>query len=59
MGTVIFAAHDLKRGALGGTIDLSSHRSAHHRMTVIGGVLEEEARRLLEDWFRQRRQASR
>lgn len=59
MGTVIFAAHDLKRGALGGTIDLSTHRSAHHRMTVIGGVLEEEARRLLEDWFRQRRQGSR
>ena len=59
MGTVIFAAHDHKRGALGGTVDLATHRSAHHRMTVIGGVMESEASQLLNDWFRQRRQATR
>ncbi|MEC8213805.1 MAG: nucleoside deaminase [Cyanobacteriota bacterium] len=59
MGTVIFAAHDPKRGALGGTINLATHQSAHHRMTVIGGVLEREARLLLEDWFRRRRRGSR
>ena len=59
MGTVIFAAHDPKRGALGGTINLATHSSAHHRMTVIGGVLEQDARQLLEDWFRRRRRGSR
>ncbi len=55
MGQVIFAAHDRKRGGLGGTIDLASHISAHHHMTVIGGVEEQAARLQLERWFRQRR----
>jgi tRNA(adenine34) deaminase len=55
MGRVVFAAADPKRGGLGGTLDLSRHRSAHHRMQVRGGVLEADAARLLEDWFRRRR----
>ena len=56
MGQVVFGARDPKRGALGGTIDLSRHASAHHRMDVVAGVLESRARSQLEDWFRQRRQ---
>lgn len=55
MGSVVFGAHDRKRGGLGGTIDLSNHPSAHHHMTVIGGVLEPEARNLMERWFRVKR----
>jgi tRNA(adenine34) deaminase len=55
MGTVVFAAPDPKRGALGGCLDLSSDPSAHHRMQVIGGVREAQARRQLEAWFRARR----
>jgi tRNA(adenine34) deaminase len=46
------------RCAMGGTIDLSSHESAHHHMRVIGGVLEREASQMLECWFRQRRRRS-
>ncbi len=56
MGQVVFGARDPKRGALGGTIDLSRHASAHHRMNVVAGVLESRARSQLEEWFRQRRQ---
>ncbi len=56
MGQVIFAAWDSKRGALGSTMDLSQHRSAHHHMTVVGGLMEPDARTRLEVWFRQRRQ---
>lgn len=56
MGRVVFGAGDPKRGALGGTLDLSSHVSAHHRMDVVAGVLESQARSQLEGWFRQRRQ---
>ncbi len=55
MGKVIFAAKDPKRGGLGGSIDLSVLRSAHHRMIVQGGILEKEARMQLEDWFRKKR----
>ena len=59
MGRVVFGAHDVKRGGLGGTIDFSTHRSAHHHMTVVAGVMEEQARLQLEDWFRQRRRRNR
>lgn len=55
MGTVVYAAPDPKRGALGSTINLASHASAHHRMTVVTGVMGEEAARDLSDWFRLRR----
>jgi tRNA(adenine34) deaminase len=58
VGQVIFAASDPKRGALGGCLDLSVDPSAHHRMRVWGGVLQEEARAQLEGWFRRRRQRS-
>jgi tRNA(adenine34) deaminase len=56
MGQVIFAAWDSKRGALGSTMNLSQHPSAHHRMAVMGGVMAAEATALLRNWFRLRRQ---
>ena len=59
MGTVVYGAADQKRGGLGGTVDLSTHISAHHRMRVVSGVMEVEARKQLESWFRQRRQGCR
>lgn len=58
MGRVVYGAGDPKRGALGGCLDLSRDPSAHHRMRVSGNVLEAEARRQLESWFRSRRRPS-
>lgn len=55
VGTVVYGAPDPKRGALGGCLDLAHHPSAHHHLRVIGGVGAEEARELLEDWFRPKR----
>ena len=55
MGKVVFSANDIKRGGLGGTIDLSKHKSAHHKMEVISGVLEEESSKLIKDWFKKLR----
>ncbi|MBW4529613.1 MAG: nucleoside deaminase [Aphanothece saxicola GSE-SYN-MK-01-06B] len=57
VGRVIYAAGDPKRGALGGSLDLSSHPSAHHHMAVSSGVRGERAGQQLEQWFRQRRLA--
>ena len=48
MGRVIYGAYDAKRGGLGGSIDLSKHKSSHHKMDVIGGVLEEECKENLQ-----------
>ena len=55
MGKVIFGAYDKKRGGLGGSIDLSKHKSAHHKMEIIGGILEDECSQILQIWFKKLR----
>ena len=55
MGKVIFSASDFKRGGLGGTIDLSKHKSAHHKMEVMSGILEKESIMLIKNWFKKLR----
>ena len=52
MGRVIYGAFDAKRGGLGGSIDLSKHKSSHHKMEVIGGILEKECKESLKVWFK-------
>ncbi len=52
---VIFAATDPKTGALGGTYDLLNSVSHNHSFEVIGGVLAEESRVMLQEFFRQKR----
>ena len=58
MGQVIYGASDKKRGALGGTINLAKHPSAHHKMKIIGGILEKEAQIQLKEWFQSLRNHS-
>ena len=55
MGKVVFGAYDIKRGGLGGSIDLSKHASAHHKMEIIGGILEDECSQILKVWFKKLR----
>ena len=52
MGQVIYGATDNKRGGLGGTIDLSKHKSAHHKMNVIRGILDKECKDKIQIWFK-------
>ncbi len=56
MGQVLFGARDPKRGALGGTIHLAKHSSSHHHMITQGGIMEKEAQKQLQEWFKLRRQ---
>ncbi len=58
MGTVVFAAADPKRGALGGCLNLATDPSAHHHLQVVSGLMGREAEEQLRNWFRQRRQRS-
>ena len=55
MGMVIYSTDDRKRGGLGGTIDLSKHKSSHHKMRVIKGIYKDESKKLLKDWFKELR----
>ena len=55
MGQVIFGAEDDKRGGFGGTIDLSKHESAHHKMKVVGGILNQGCKNKIKLWFKKMR----
>lgn len=52
IGKVIYGASDKKRGGFGGTLDLSKHKSAHHKMEVIRGILNEDCEKKLKLWFK-------
>ena len=55
MGQVIYGTEDNKRGGFGGTIDLSKHESAHHKMKVVGGVLNQDCKNKIKLWFKKMR----
>ena len=55
MGKIIYGSEDPKRGALGGTINLAEHKSAHHKMIIEKGLMEEESKKIIVDWFKDKR----
>ncbi len=52
---LVFGAWDEKSGACGSLYDLVRDPRLNHRLEVTEGVLADEARRLLQEFFRQRR----
>lgn len=52
---VVFAASDPKTGALGGAFNLLEMASHNHGFEVEAGVMADEARELLQAFFRSRR----
>jgi tRNA(adenine34) deaminase len=54
---IVFGCRDPKGGALGSIADFSNHPALNHRFEVTAGVCEEEARRLLQEFFQHRRLA--
>jgi tRNA(adenine34) deaminase len=56
VGTVVWGVSDPKRG--GGTeFGIFNHPGINHHPEVVTGVLEEESREILVDFFRRRRAA--
>lgn len=51
---VVFGAPDLRFGAVGSLFDINSF-GLNHKFEAVGGVLEEECRELLQNFFRRRR----
>lgn len=58
MKRVVFGAWDEKAGMAGSVGDLLRHPRLNHRAEVRAGVLADECARLLEDFFREQREAS-
>lgn len=52
---LVFATRDWRAGAAGTTLNLFSHHSSNHRLIIDEGVLELEARALLQNFFATRR----
>lgn len=52
---VVYGTRDLRFGAFGSCIDLA-RVPLNHTPSVTGGVLEKEARALLQDYFRKKRE---
>ena len=52
---VVFGAADPKWGAAGSLYDLAHDARLNHRVDVIGGVCENDCRKLIQDFFRAKR----
>ena len=53
---LIFGAFDPKAGACGSVYDIPASPDILHKMTVISGILEEECRRIIQEFFKKKRQ---
>jgi tRNA(adenine34) deaminase len=54
---VVFGAWDPKAGACGSVFDLPSEPKLNHRVAVTGGVLEQESQVLIQNFFKELREA--
>ena len=55
LARVVFGASDYKTGVAGSVMNVYTHEQLNHHATVVGGVLEEEAREILQRFFKERR----
>jgi tRNA(adenine34) deaminase len=55
---VVFGAWDPKAGACGSVFNLPAETKLNHRVAVTGGVLEQESHALIQNFFKELREAS-
>jgi len=53
--TLVYAAADLKGGAVGSVMNVLDVNRWNHRVEVVAGVMEEEASQLLKEFFKRLR----
>ena len=56
---VVYGAADPKAGACGSVVNLFAESRLNHHAVVVGGVMAEEAGKLLQDFFSARRRTNR
>ena len=52
---LVFGAFDPKSGAAGSLYNLAADDRLNHRIEVVSGIMEEECRKLIQEFFRYRR----
>lgn len=55
IGTVVYGAAEPRAGALGSSLAAHEAPGLNHRLTVVGGVLADDCRALMQGFFRDRR----
>jgi len=55
VGLVVYGAAEPKSGALGSTVRAHESPGLNHRVEVIGGVLEEDCREMIQEFFKAKR----
>jgi tRNA(adenine34) deaminase len=55
---VVYGVADPKSGGAGSVFDITGHGGLNHKVAVVTGVKELEARQLLQDFFRAKRELS-
>lgn len=55
ISNLYFGAYDQKTGACGSAFSLIDSPKHNHRITVVGGILEQECSQMLSDFFKERR----
>ena len=55
LARVVFGASDYKTGVAGSVMNVYTHEQLNHHATVVGGVLEEETREILQRFFKEQR----
>lgn len=58
IGRVVYGAADTKSGACGSVVNLFADSRLNHHAVVVGGVMTDQAGKLLQDFFAVRRQTS-
>lgn len=56
---VVFGTREPKAGAIESAMRAHEHPALNHRMAAVGGVLEEECRALIQQFFQRRRDLAR
>ncbi len=58
LGRVVYGLHDPRSGCCGGALNIAQHEGMLHRVEVTGGVLKDECKELIQQFFRIRRAAA-
>ena len=56
IGRLVYGTREPKAGAIESAMRAHEHPSLNHRMAAIGGVLEEDCRAVLQEFFQERRE---
>ena len=55
INTIYFGAHDVKGGGVVNGARIFEQKTCHHRPQVVGGVMEGQARELIQSFFKTKR----